>query len=162
MNLVQPPATHLAQLNVGRALDAMESARMAGFMANLDRVNALAERSPGFVWRLTGDGTNNATDVKLTDDPLFIVNLSVWETPAALEHFVWNTVHKRFYDQKAKWFAAAKSQYFVMWWVPTGHRPSPHEALEKLAQLQRHGPTADIFGWESVVDMPLHTSRSCA
>ena len=158
----QPPHTHLAQLNVGRALDVMDSARMAGFMGNLDRVNTLAERSPGFVWRLTGDGTNNATDIKLTEDPLFIVNLSVWETPDALEHFVWNTVHKRFYDQKAKWFEAATTPYFVMWWVPVGHRPTPQEALEKLALLRGNGPTADIFGWERVVDMTLHKSRSCA
>ena len=92
--MVQPPQSHLAQLNVACAPDDMDSPRLSGFMGALDRVNGVAERSPGFVWRLKDDA-GNATDIKVTADPRYIVNLSVWETPAHLEHFVWNTAHKR-------------------------------------------------------------------
>ena len=158
--IVQPPNTHLAQLNVGCAVDALDGPRLAGFMGALDRINAIAERSPGFVWRLQGDG-GNATDIKLTDDPLFIINLSVWETPADLERFVWQTVHKRFYDQKAKWFEPHNQTHFVMWWVPAGHRPSAQEALSKLDELRGKGPSPDIFGWEGITDSSLAKARAC-
>ena len=103
---------------------------MAEFMGALDGVNALAERSAGFVWRLQSEA-GNATDIKLTDDPQFIVNLSVWETPEQLEHFVWNTVHKRIYQKKGNWFAPMATPHFVMWWISAGHTPTPQEALER-------------------------------
>ena len=155
MIVLQPPGTYLAQLNVGRTLDAMDTPQLAGFRDNLDRINALAERSPGFVWRLKDDG-GNATNIKLTNDPLFIVNLSVWQTPAQLEHFVWNTVHKRFYDQKAQWFEAPERRHFVMWWVPVGHLPPPDEALARLAELESHGSTARAFSWEDLASAERH------
>jgi len=160
MLIVQPANTHIAQLNVGRAVDVLDGPRMAGFIGALDRVNAIAERSPGFVWRLQSDA-GNATDIKLTDDPLFIINLSVWETQADLERFVWQTVHKRFYDQKAKWFEPHADAHFVMWWVAAGHRPSAQEALVKLDALRADGPSPDIFGWESIVDGELAGARAC-
>jgi hypothetical protein len=160
--MIAPPKHHLAQLNVGRALDAMDSPRLAEFMGNLDRVNAIAERSSGFVWRLKGDGTNNATDVKVSEDPLFIVNLSVWVSPAHLEQFVWNTVHKRFYDKKVNWFEAPAQAHFVMWWVPEGHKPSTQEALERLEHLRNQGPSDHAFGWESLPNIKLWMSKRCA
>src|SRR5262245_19113977 len=104
MDLIQTPDHHLAQLNVARALDDLNSPRLADFVSALDRVNAVAERSPGFVWRLKDDGAANAIDIKVTDDARFIVNMSVWETPAHLEHFVWSTIHKRVYARKSNWF----------------------------------------------------------
>ena len=103
--IAQPAGTHLAQLNVGHIRYATDDPRMAEFMGALDAVNALAERSPGFVWRLKDDASNNATNILVSDDPHFLVNMSVWETPEQLEHFVWNTVHKRIYQKKGNWFA---------------------------------------------------------
>ena len=161
MDLIQPPNTHLAQLNIAKAMDDMASPRLADFMSALDRVNAVAERSPGFVWRLKDEG-GNATDIKVTDDPRLIVNMSVWETAEHLEHFVWNTIHKRVYEKKSKWFEAPKSAHFVMWWVPAGHRPTPQEAMTKLAHLGTHGPTAEAFGWESLPKIKLWMSQRCA
>ena len=155
----QPPGTHLAQLNVGRARFALDDARMAGFMGALDSINALAERSPGFVWRLQSDA-GNATDIKLTADPLFIVNMSVWETPEHLEHFVWNTVHKRVYEKKGNWFEPMATPHFVMWWVPAGHEPTPEEAMAGLADLAR--PSERAFGWESLPNVKLWMSQRCA
>ena len=101
--VTQPAGTHLAQLNVGHIRNPTDDPRMAEFMDALDGVNALAERSPGFVWRLKDD-SNNATNILVTKDPTFLINMSVWQTPEQLEHFVWNTVHKRIYQKKGNWF----------------------------------------------------------
>lgn len=157
----QPHGTQLAQLNVATALDDLDSPRLAGFVGALDRINAVAERSPGFVWRLKDEG-GSAVDIKTSADPRFIVNLSVWETPADLEHFVWNTIHKRVYRKKAKWFEASKRAYFVMWWVPAGHEPTAEEALARLDDLDANGPSERAFGWESLPDVVLWKQQRCA
>jgi len=159
--MIQPPNTHLAQLNVARALDDLESPRLADFMAALDRVNAVAERSPGFVWRLKS-GAGNATDIKVGDDARLIVNLTVWETPAHLEQFVWNTVHARVYEKKSKWFEPMSTPHFVMWWIPVGHVPTVEEAMDRLSELAARGPAERAFGWESLPAIKLWMSRRCA
>ncbi|HWB45549.1 MAG TPA: DUF3291 domain-containing protein [Hyphomicrobiaceae bacterium] len=158
----QPAATHLAQLNVGHIRYPTDDPRMAEFMRALDAVNALAERSPGFVWRFKDDASNNATNVLVTPDPTFLINMSVWETPAQLEHFVWNTVHKRFYMKKGNWFAPMDKPHFVMWWVPAGHLPTPDEALLRLEQLTNHGPSDHAFGWESLPGVSRIMQQRCA
>lgn len=159
--MIQPPNTQLAQLNVARALDDLDSPRLADFMAALDRVNAVAERSAGFVWRLKSEA-GNATDIQVGDDARFIVNMSVWETPAHLEQFVWNTVHARIYQKKQEWFEAATTPHFVMWWVPAGHMPTTDQAMARLAKLAAVGPSADAFGWESLPNIKLWMSKRCA
>ena len=104
---------HVAQLNIGRFRYETDDPRMADFMNNLERINAVAERSPGFVWRYT-DATGNATDTRPFDgDPRMAVNLSVWESIEALEKFVWQTVHTRFYARKHEWFDKLDGAYFV-------------------------------------------------
>src|SRR5437868_14049475 len=107
---------HIAQLNIGRFRFPTDDPRMAGFMDNLDRINALAERSAGFVWRLKDD-TNNATQFRLSEGSEMAVNLSVWQSAEALEKFVWNTVHARFYNAKGSWFEKLGQPHFVMWRV---------------------------------------------
>ena len=102
---------HLAQLNIGRLRCPTDDPRMADFFNNLDLVNALAERSKGFVWRLKDD-SDNATNIRPFDDPNMAVNLSVWESIEALEHFVWQTVHKQFYDRRPEWFDKMDSAAF--------------------------------------------------
>ena len=97
--VTQPAGTHLAQLNVGHIRYPTDDPRMAEFMGALDAVNALAERSPRFVWRLK-DASNNATGILVSADPTFLINMSVWETPEQLQHFVWNTVHRQFYERR--------------------------------------------------------------
>ena len=159
--VTQPTGTHLAQLNVGHARFPTDDPRMTGFMGALDSVNALAERSPGFVWRLQS-AAGNATDIKLTDDPQFIVNMSVWETPEHLEHFVWNTVHKRVYEKKGNWFEPMATPHFVMWWIPAGQIPTPEEALARLDHLTQHGPSDHAFGWDSLPNVKLWMSQRCA
>ncbi len=149
---------HLAQLNVGRMAHAFDDPRMADFMGNLDRINAIADRSPGFVWRLQDEG-GNATQIAFSDDAETIVNMSVWETPEALEEFTWNTLHHQFYARRAEWFQLMKSNHLVMWWVPAGHIPTLAEAAERLEHLDNHGPTEWAFGWDSLLDQQAGAPR---
>ena len=111
---------HLAQLNVGRLVAETDDPRVAEFMAALDRVNGLGKRMPGFVWMMEGSGepgTGN-TETKIDGDPRFVSNLTVWESVEALELFVWNTVHRQFYERRPEWFEVLGERHFVMWWVP--------------------------------------------
>ena len=160
--IAQPAGTHLAQLNVGHIRYPTDDPRMAEFMDQLDAVNALAERSPGFVWRLKDDASNNATNILVSADPHFLINMSVWETAEQLEHFVWNTVHKRIYQKKGNWFAPMATPHFVMWWISAGHTPTPQEALERLSHLTQLGPSDHAFGWESLPNIKLWMNQRCA
>jgi Domain of unknown function (DUF3291) len=152
---------YLAELNIGRLRYPLDDPRMADFANNLDRVNGIADRSEGFVWRLKGD-SGNATSIRAFDDPRIIVNVSVWESVEALERYVWQTVHKRFYGRRHEWFDRYEGPYFVMWWVPQGHRPTVAEALGRLEHLKANGPSDYAFGWESLPSAQLWRSARCA
>jgi hypothetical protein len=128
------PMRHLAQLNIGRLRYELDDPRMADFVNNLARVNAIADRAEGFVWRLQ-DASGNATSYRpYGDDPRMAINMSVWENVAALERYVWQTVHKRFYGRRHEWFEKLDGPYFVMWWVSEGH----------ISDTPRSGRTAGI------------------
>ncbi len=160
MNASAFHATHIAQLNIGRPLHALDDPGMAGFMQNLDRVNAIAERSPGFVWRLK-DESNNATALRPFDDPNMLVNMSVWESVEALERFVWATVHKQFYSRKGGWFEKLAEPHFVMWSIPPGHIPDLGEAKARLAHLSAYGDSDFVFGWSHLPHIKLWMSQKC-
>ena len=149
----------LAEINVARAVDSLDSSQLADFVANLDRINALADRSPGFVWRLQDD-SGNATDIQATDDPLLIVNLSVWECREALMDFVYRTAHKKILDRRKEWFAPLDRPALALWWVPAGHRPSVAEAMAKLDLLAEKGPSPEAFTFKSFFPPP--SARSAA
>jgi hypothetical protein len=152
---------HLAELNIGRFRYPVDDPRMADFMNNLDRVNAIAERSDGFIWRLKDD-SGNATNFRPFSDPDMAVNLSVWRDAESLEHYVWNTVHKQFYRRRAEWFELLGSQHFVMWWVDEGHRPSIEEAKARLDHLHVHGDSNVAFGWSHLPHVKLWQQARCA
>jgi uncharacterized protein DUF3291 len=155
------PTHHLAELNVGRIRFPLDNPRMADFANNLALVNGLAERSQGFVWRLKDD-SGNATSIRAFDDPLIIVNVSLWDSVEALERYVWQTVHKRFYGRRHEWFDKFEGPYFVMWWVPAGHRPTIQEAIARLEHLKANGPSEHAFGWESLASAQLWKTARCA
>ena len=135
---------HLAQANIARAVAPMDDPAMADFMAQLDTINALAERSPGFVWRLKSD-SGNATDIPVTDDPLEILNMSVWESADALFDYVYRTAHTSVMARRREWFEKPVKPHLVLWWVEAGHRPDVAEALEKLDLLAKQGPSPEAF-----------------
>jgi Domain of unknown function (DUF3291) len=152
--------SHIAQLNIGRFRYSTDDPRMAAFMANLDRINALAERSEGFVWRLK-DESNNATAIRPEGDSTMAVNLSVWESVEALERFVWATLHKKFYNRKGEWFEKPGATHFVMWPVPAGHIPDLAEAMARLEYLRARGDSDFAFGWGHLAHIKLWMSRKC-
>jgi hypothetical protein len=160
MVMQQPANHHLAQLNIGRIRYEIGDSQMADFTDNLAMVNGLAERTPGFVWRYI-DESGNSTSTRPYSDPRVAINLSVWENVEALERFVYQTIHKRFYGRRAEWFEHFEGPYFVMWWVPTGHRPSVEEAVERLEYFKQHGPSDDVFDWQTA-DVQLWKTARCA
>lgn len=140
---------HIAQMNVGTILYETTDPRMADFMNNLDRINALAEATPGFVWRLTGEG-NNATDIRPAADPMFLVNMSVWRDVEALFEYVYRSDHRAFMVRRREWFAKPDGPYHVLWWVEEGHIPTVEEGLARLRYVAEHGPTPYAFTFKTV------------
>jgi len=147
-------STHeLAQLNIGVIRGPIDSPVMAEFVANLDRINALAERSPGFVWRLqTEEG--NATAIRPYPDENIAVNLSVWRDVESLNAFVYRSDHVEIMRRRREWFARMTEAFLVLWWVPAGHRPDVQEAIARLDCLRAHGPTPVAFTFRRTFPPP--------
>lgn len=141
---------HLAELNIGRLLAPTDDPQVAEFMANLDRINSLGKRMPGFVWMMEGSGAPDTgnTGARIDGDPQFVANLTVWEDVDSLSTFVYKTLHLKFMDRKGEWFEALDKRHFVMWWIPEGHKPTLEEALARLQHLQDNGPSDHAFGWD--------------
>jgi hypothetical protein len=144
---------HLAQLNVGRAVAPLDHDTMSGFMTRLDEINGLGEQSPGFVWRLKDD-SGNATSIKISDDPLFIINLTVWESIDALYAFVYRSEHKNLFARRFEWFERWQGPSMVLWWQPAGTLPTITEAAARLQMLAANGPTREAFNFKNLFDPP--------
>ena len=142
---------HIAQINIGRAKAPVEDPVMAGFMTRLDDLNALADRSPGFVWRLqTSEG--NATYFRPYEhDDRILLNMSVWETIDDLRHYVYKTAHAEMLRHREEWFERFAGIYLALWWVPVGHIPGIDEAKKRLAHLDQYGPTQFAFTFKTMV-----------
>jgi len=148
--MIQPAGHHIAEFNIGVLSHDWDDPRVADFVNGLDLMNGAAARSPGFIWRLGDDAMDAAQNDGagvLGGNPRTASTLSVWRDVASLEHFVWNTVHKRFYDRRAGWYAMGAALRLVMWWVPEGHRPTVAEAKARIDLLERDGESDDAFGW---------------
>ena len=137
---------HLAEINVARLRYPLDDPRIADFVDNLDRINALAEESPGFVWRLK-DESGNATRIDAYEDPLIIVNMSVWTSVEALYEFAYRTMHRRFVQKRKEWFELFGAAYLALWWVEEGRFPDVAEGRRRLAHLERFGPAAHAFNF---------------
>lgn len=148
------PTYHLAQINIARMLAPIEDPSMADFVANLPTINALAEQSPGFVWRLQSD-SGDATSIKVYDDDMIIVNLTVWENPDFLRAYVYKSNHYRFLRDRKRWFEKFDGPYYAMWWVPAGHIPSTEEAKERLEHLRTHGDSEYAFSFKKLFPAPV-------
>jgi hypothetical protein len=130
---------------------------MAEFVDNVARVNALAEQIDGFVWRLQDD-SGHAMNMRVYDDPAILPNLTGWESAAALERFVFKTVHGRFFDRRESWFEQP-GPTLVMWWVPAGQPPVLEEGVKRLDHLRAHGPSDFAFGWEQLAGVRVWKSQ---
>jgi heme-degrading monooxygenase HmoA len=139
---------HLAQINIARMKGALEDPVMAGFVARLEEINALADGSPGFVWRLqTTEG--NATYLRPYDDERIIVNMSVWESIEHLRAYVYQSAHAEVLRQRREWFERIDRLALALWWIPAGHVPSVDEGKKRLEALERLGPTPFAFTFKT-------------
>jgi hypothetical protein len=142
----------LAQLNIGILKGPLDSPLLADFVAALERINAVAEAAPGFVWRLqTSEG--DATSLRpLGDDTL--VNMSVWKDVASLRNYVYRSAHVEVMGRRKEWFEHMREAFVVLWWVPKGHQPTIQEAIAKLELLRSRGPTEDAFTFRQAYPVP--------
>jgi Domain of unknown function (DUF3291) len=147
-------STHeLAQLNIGIIKGPMDSPVMADFAANLERINAMADSAPGFVWRLqTEDG--DATAIRPFEDEKLLVNMSVWRDIDSLSAYVYRSGHVEIMRRRREWFERMEQAFLVLWWVPKGHRPNIAEAIEKLELLRAKGATAEAFTFRQPFPSP--------
>ena len=146
------PSFELAQLNIAIMKEPLESPGMADFVANLDRINALAEASPGFVWRLQSEAGDATAFRPLGENTL--VNMSVWRDVESLADYVYSSAHVEIMRRRQEWFERMPEAYLVLWWVREGHRPALAEAIARLELLRDHGPTAEAFTFRHAFPRP--------
>ena len=161
---MQPAGHHIAEFNLGILRHDWDDPRIKDFVDGLDLVNGVAMRSPSFVWMLGEDDMDAAQrdpNGVLGGNPRTASTLSIWEDVASLEDFVWNTVHRQFYERRAEWYDAVESLRLVMWWVPEGHRPDLAEAMERFRHLEAHGDSDFAFGWKHLSEAHLWQTRAC-
>jgi len=142
----------LAQLNIAVMKEPLESPTMADFVANLDRINALAESAPGFVWRFQTDEGDATAARPLGDDTL--INLSVWQDLASLNDYVYRSGHAQIMKRRKEWFERLREAHVVLWWVAKGHRPNLDEAIAKLNRLRSSGPSQEAFSFRQAYPAP--------
>ena len=142
---------HLAENNLAWMRHPFDDPRMAGMRDEIDRINRLGDRSPGFVWRFETPG-GDATDVRVLDDPRVLFNLTVWETVADLRRYVYRTEHAAFFRRRREWFVPPPREPVALWWVPAGERPGVDEAMARIERLWRDGPSPEAFTLKQVYD----------
>jgi hypothetical protein len=148
------PDYHLAQINIARMLAPIDDPLMADFVAQLPPINTLAEQSPGFVWRLQSDG-GDATSIKVYDDNMIIINLTVWESVDTLREYVYKSAHHRVLRERKRWFEIFDGPYYALWWVPAGQLPDPQEGKERLEYLRQYGDTDYAFSFKHIFAKPV-------
>ena len=134
----------LAQINIAQAKSEIDTETMSGFMARLDEINAIADTADGFVWRLQSE-EGDSTAIRVFDDPLLLVNISVWDDIESLKDYVYKSVHVELIRDREAWFNKIDSMHQALWWVPKGHIPTTQEAKNKLELLKELGPSQEAF-----------------
>jgi hypothetical protein len=152
--MVSVASFHLAQVNIGRLLAPIDDPLIADFVAQLDAVNALADASPGFIWRLK-DESGNATAIPAFDDPRMIINMSVWESLEALRDYAYRSDHSKVLTRRREWFEKLDRPHFALWWIPAGTLPTVEEAKRRLEILAERGPTPDAFTFRDRFPAPV-------
>jgi hypothetical protein len=136
---------HLAQLNIAEAIAPMDSQVMVDFVGNIERINSLAEKSPGYVWRLTEEGGDNSYSLQLFESEFIVTNMSVWKDRESLFNFVYNTAHVEIFKRRKEWFSKMPEMHMVLWYVQEGHIPDIEEAKDRLRHLREHGESEHAF-----------------
>ncbi|WP_137939932.1 DUF3291 domain-containing protein [Chitinivorax sp. B] len=150
------PHFHLAQVNIAKTKAPMNDPSMQGYVEQITHLNHLADQSPGFIWRLQSD-EGDATAIRLFDDPLIMINLSVWTSLDALTKYVYQGDHLQAVKQRKQWFEPQTSPRLALWWLPAGELPTPGQAKDKLMQLATQGATQTAFTFAH----PFQPPASC-
>jgi heme-degrading monooxygenase HmoA len=144
---------NIAQINIATAQFPLDDPRLAGFMDQLDAINALADRAPGFVWRLQSD-SGNATDIRVGGDDRLIVNMSVWQSAEALSAYVYESAHRGVLARRREWFLVSDAPFQALWWVKAGQPPTVEDGLARLECLRGNGPGPDAFTFKELFPAP--------
>ena len=134
----------LAQINIATLKFPLDDPRVAEFVDNLDTINSLAENSLGFVWRLKEEN-GNATSISVFENPLTIVNMSVWQDTESLNRFTYHSAHTPFISKRKDWFELPSSRHFALWWITPNRFPDAAEGRKRVEYLQKNGPTSLAF-----------------
>ena len=146
---------YLAQVNIGKLLAPIDDPAIAEFVNQLDEMNQLAEKSPGFIWRLK-EGENSSVHATVYDDPLLKMNLSVWRSIDDLKSYAYQSDHLKVLKDRGKWFAKMKEPHLALWWHPVGDlMPDANEAKKRLDHLNHYGPTGKAFTFRKIFPMPV-------
>jgi hypothetical protein len=151
----------LAQVNIARMLTSLDDPLMAYFVAKLDEINALADSSPGFVWRLQTEA-GDATSVRAYEDERILFNMSVWTSPETYANYVYKSAHREVMKMRRQWFERFDDLYTAIWWVPQGHIPTVAEARERLEYLRSHGESAFAFTLKTPFPQPHSVAQEIA
>ena len=144
---------HLAQINIARLVAPIDDPQIKDFSQAIAAINLLAESSDGFIWRLK-DETGNATAIQAFSDPQMIVNMSVWESLEALQHYAYQSGHAQYVRRRREWFEPMSAPHLAMWWVPVGHTPTLEEAKQRPAHIEQHGEKAFAFTFKNLFPAP--------
>ena len=139
----------LAQINIARLIAPLDDPRIEEFVNQLDIINSQAEQSPGFVWRLK-DENNNTTGINPYDDPLMIVNMSVWESTESLMQFTYRTSHAEVFKNRKKWFLPMNQSHLALWWITLHQFPSAEEGKARLDYLDKFGASIEAFTFKKI------------
>jgi hypothetical protein len=145
---------HISQVNVAQAKADMGSEVMQGFVSRLDEINALADSADGFIWRLKED-SGSATAIRVFDDPLLLINMSVWANLESLKNYVYKSLHVELIKDRDAWFNKMGESHQALWWIPAGHFPSIEEAQKQLEYIRKHGPSAQAFTFAKPFPRPV-------
>jgi hypothetical protein len=156
LNVLSPQSYHLAQINVALMKAPLDDPSMTEFAAALNEVNAVADRSPGFVWRLQSS-SGNATDIQAYSDPKMLANLSVWQSVEQLKDYVYKTLHGEFFIRRRNWFERYQGEHLALWWIPVGCLPTVEEGKAKLEQLALSGDSPECFTFAKPYPPPVTT-----
>ena len=145
---------YIAQINIARMLAPIEDPVMADSVAQLVPVNALADESPGFIWRLQSE-SGDATAIRVYDDDMVIINLTAWENIEALREYVYKGAHHAVLRDRNRWFEKFEGPFYALWWIPAGHLPTAEEGKRHLDYLREHGDAAYAFSFKKLFPEPV-------
>lgn len=149
----QIPVMQLAEINIATLKHPVDDPRVSEFVDNLDRINALAETSDGFIWRLKDD-SSNATAISVFGNPLTIINISVWRDVESLRTFTYNSAQTPFIGKRREWMEIPRVPFLVLWWIADGDNPDPQEGKRRLQHLAEHGPSFTAFTFKQTFEPP--------